>query len=360
MKMRPIRFSKPTISLEKSDYQEIKRVILSGWVSIGINMEKLEAYFKSRFKVKHAIACSCCTQGLIVAMKAAGWRNKRIAVQPFTWPSTIYAIESNIGNTPVFCDINPETWLLDLNSLPANSYDAVLAVDTFGNQANIKTAKPVIYDSAHGFDIKDLGHRGIAEVVSFSFTKVVSAAEGGIILTNDNSLAETARELRRLSCRMEEINAIIALRSLKNYESNQKARIRIIEGYIKRFDFRYSTQRIPLCTNHSVFSILLNTQWERDAIAHALKKSAVEFKTYYEPLVTGLKNVDSVYSRILSLPTYPQIASLQDKICAVINTAVKGALLSKKVKHYSSIAPIPGKRYLKQSGYLDAYLRKQT
>lgn len=354
VKMKPIQFSKPTISLEASDYREINRVIRSGWVSIGVNMEKLEAYFKSRFKVKHAIACSCCTQGLVVAIKAAGWRNKRIAVQPFTWPSTIYAIESNNGNAPVFCDINPETWLLDINSLPANSYDAVLAVDTFGNQANIKTNKPVIYDAAHGFDLKDLGHRGIAEVISFSFTKVVSAAEGGMILTNDNNFAETARELRRLSCRMEEINAIIALRSLKNYEANQKAKMRIIERYIKKFDFSYSTQRIPICTNHSVFSILLNTQRERDAIARALKKAAVEFKTYYEPVVTGLKNVDSVYSRIISLPIYPQIVSVQDKICTVINTAAKRAL------QYSSATPTPGKRYLKQSGYLDAYLRKQA
>lgn len=358
--MKPIQFSKPTISLEESDYREINRIIRSGWVSIGVNMEKLEAYFRNRFKVKHAIACSCCTQGLIVAIKAAGWRNKRIAVQPFTWPSTIYAIESNIGNTPVFCDINPETWLLDLSSLPANSYDGVLAVDTFGNQANIKTNKPVIYDAAHGFDVKNLGHRGIAEVISFSFTKIVSAGEGGIILTNDNSLAETARELRRLSCRMEEINAIIALRSIENYERNQKAKIRTIEGYIKRFDFSYSTQRIPVCTNHSVFSILLNTQRERDAIANALKKAGVEFKIYYEPLVTGLKNVDSVYSRIISLPTYSQIASLQDKICAVINTAVKRTLLSKKAIHYPGIVPAPGKMYLKQSGYLDTYLRKQA
>ncbi len=358
--MTPIQFNKPTISLEKSDYKEIQNIINSGWVSIGVNVEKLEAEFKSRFKVKHAIACSSCTQGLVVVMKAAGWRNKSIAVQPFTWPSTIYAIESNIGNVPVFCDIDPESWLVDIGSLPTNTYDAVLAVDTFGNQADIKTNKPVIYDAAHGFDLKDLGHRGIAEVVSFSFTKVVSASEGGMILTNNNRIAETARELRRLSCRMPEINAVIALRSLKNYEKNQEAKMQIIEGYLKRFDFNYHTQQIPTCTNHSVFSILLDSPNERDAIAHALKKSGVEFKTYYEPMITGLKNVDLVYSRILSLPVYPQIADVLDKICAIINTAAKNTCLAQKIKHYSSSVPTPGKRYLKQSGYLNTYLRRQS
>ncbi|MEI6213329.1 MAG: DegT/DnrJ/EryC1/StrS family aminotransferase [Desulfuromonadales bacterium] len=357
--MESIQFSKPTISLEKSDYTEIHKIINSGWVSIGVNVERLEAEFRSRYKVKHAIACSSCTQGLVVVMKAAGWRNKKVAVQPFTWPSTVYAIESNIGNVPVFCDIDPETWLIDINNLPVKAYDAVLAVDTFGNQAEIKTNKPVIYDSAHGFDLKDLGHRGIAEVISFSFTKVVSASEGGMILTNDNRLAETASELRRLSCRMPEINAVIALRSLKNYEKNQEAKIKIIDRYLKSFEFKFNTQRIQSCTNYSVFSILLDTPDERDAIAHALKKSGVEFKTYYDPLVSGLKNIDSVYSRILSLPVYPQIADVQDKICDIINAAAKSASIAQKIRHYSSSVPTPGKRYLKKSGYLDTYLRKQ-
>lgn len=358
--MKPVQFSKPTITLEKSDYREIDQVIRSGWVSIGANMEKLEAYFRKRFGVEHAIACSCCTQGLIVAMKAAGWRNKKIAVQSFTWPSTIYAIESNIGNTPVFCDIDPHTWLADLSSLPDNSYDTVLAVDTFGNQANVKTSKPIIYDAAHGFDVKELGHRGLAEVISFSFTKVVSAAEGGMILTNDDNLAETARELRRLSCRMEEINAIIALRSLKNYKKNQKAKLETIERYLAALDFSYAVQRVPISTNHSVFAILLDTQRERDAIAYALTNAAVEFKTYYEPLVTGLKHTDSVYSRMIALPVHPHMASQQGKICKVINKAVKLSLQSKRTRPYASGTSTPGKSYLKQSGYLNAYLRKQA
>jgi hypothetical protein len=109
-----------------------------------------------------------------------------------------------------------------------------------------------------------------------------------------------------------------------------------------------------------VFSILLDTPGERDAIAYALKKSGVEFKIYYESMGSGLKNIDSVYSRILSLPSYPQIAAVQDKICDVINSAVENARLVKKVKHYSSLVSTPGKRYLKKSGYLDAYLRKQA
>lgn len=350
--MEFIRFSKPMISLEEEDYERIKEVINSGWVSIGKYVEELENEFKKRFGVKHAIACSSCTQGLIIALKACGWRNKRIVVPAFTWPSTIYALESNIGNKPVFCNIDPKTWLIDINNLDENSYDAVLAVDTFGNQANINTTKPVIYDAAHSFNLKELGHRGIAEVVSFSFTKVVSASEGGIILSNDDGIAKTACELRRLSSRMGEINAVIGIRSIKNYEKNQEQKLKIIQKYKNSFDFNYTLQSIPECTNYSVFSILLDSTQSRDAIAKTFKENNIEVKIYYEPLVEGLPNTDWVYSHIISLPIYPDIASKQEYLCRLINESVKESYLTPGVS-------VPGKTYLNESGYLKTYLRQE-
>lgn len=357
--MRLIQFSKPSIELMWKDYHKVKGIINSGWVCIGKYVEELENKFKKRFKVKHAIACSNCTQGLIIALKSAGWRNKRIAVPPFTWPSTIFALESNIGNTPVFCDIDPSTWIINLKNINSDSYDAVLAVDTFGNQARIATNKPVIYDAAHGFDLQDLGHRGLAEVVSFSFTKVVSASEGGMILTNDSDLANTAYELRRLASRMEEINAVIALRSLSNYARNQKAKLDIMKKYLKSFKFKYAVQKIPINTNHSVFSILLPNMEQRNAIANALKKNGIEFKIYYEPLVEGLPNVDMIYSRIISLPTYPAIGKYQPHICKIINESIEKTSFDYKDDILQHKTVTPGKRYLRESGYLNTYLRKE-
>lgn len=358
--MEYTQFSKPTISLDEEDYLKIKEIFGSGWVSIGKYVDELENEFKKRFKVKHAIACSCCTQGLIIALKAAGWRNKRVAVPAFTWPSTIFAIESNIGNTPVFCDIDPKTWVMDLSSLDENSYDAVLAVDTFGNQVNLETDKPLIIDAAHGYNLDKLGHRGIAEVVSFSFTKIVTASEGGMILTNYDEIAKTAYELRRLASRMEEVNALIALSSMKKYDLFYEAKLKIIETYMKSFNFNFTIQHVPESTNHSVFSILLNNSYVRDAIANALRGSNIEIKTYYEPLVEGLVNTDQVFSRIISLPTYPDIASKQEFICGLINESAKKS--SEKYKNDTAYAghPLPGKTYLIESGYLMNYLRRET
>ena len=342
-----IPFSKPTIELSEEDYASIHDVIGSGWVSIGKHVEALEKHFVERFKVKHAIACSCCTQGLIIAIKAAGWCNMRIALPSFTWPSTVFAIESSRGNVPVFCDINPKTWLMDISHLSPDDYDAVVAVDVFGNQASITTNRPIIYDAAHGFGMNMLGQRGIVEVVSFSFTKVVSAMEGGMILTNNDNIADIARELRRLSGRMGEINAIVCLRSIKNYEHNQDARLSIIKKYCKQLNFDYTLQEIPIATNHSVFSIMLPNQQMRDAIADAFRKNDIEVKTYYEPLVRGLPNTDSVFARIISLPTYPAIKEHVKEICHIANNAVADSM-NKYVQ---------GKRYLLQSGYIAEFFQ---
>jgi len=343
-----ISFSKPTIELNKEDYVAIGEVIESGWVSIGKHVEALEQYFIKRFKVKYAIACSCATQGLTIAMKAAGWRKKRVAVPSFTWPSTVYAIESSGGNIPVFCDINSKTWLMDISYLSPDSYDAVVAVDIFGNQARINTDREIIYDAAHGFGMDMLGKRGIAEVVSFSFTKVVSAMEGGMILTNHNDIADVAKELRRLSGRMEEINAIVCLRSLKNYNRNQNAKLDIIEEYRKRLNFGYTIQEVPIDTNHSVFSIMLPNQQMRDTIADAFRKEGIEVKIYYEPLVGGLPNTDSVFARIISLPIYPAVKEHIKEICYIVNNAVVDS-----VDKY-----VQGKRYLFKSGYLTEILQR--
>ncbi|MFH1601774.1 MAG: DegT/DnrJ/EryC1/StrS family aminotransferase [Candidatus Shapirobacteria bacterium] len=341
-----IQFSKPMIELTEADYSAIRKVIDSGWVSIGKYMEKLEQYFIENYKVKHAIACSSCTQGLIIAMKAAGWRKKRIALPSFTWPSTVFAAESS-GNIPIFCDIDPETWLIDLSLLSPKNYDAVVAVDVFGNQAQVKTDKPVIYDAAHGFGLKMLGKRGLAEVVSFSFTKVVTAMDGGMILTDDDEVADIAKELRRLSSRMGEINAVVCLRSLKNYKRNQELKLENIQKYCELLSFEYTIQKIPVVTNHSVFSIVLPNQQMRDAIIKAFEENDIEVKAYYEPLVGGLPNTDSVFARIISFPIYPAVKDHIAKICDIANNAVAGT-----VDKY-----VQGKRYLVKSKYLTGYIQ---
>jgi len=341
-----MQFSKPNIKLSKKDYDRIKGVISSGWVSIGEYVQKLEFKFREKFNVRHAIACSSATQGLIIAMKAAGWRNKRIAVPSFTWPSTIYAIESNIGNKPVFCDVNRKTWLIE----PKGDYDCIMSVDTFGSESCITSDKmestdDIICDAAHSFGINNLGQRYLAEVVSLSFSKMVSASEGGVILTNNDNLADCAYELRRLSARMEEINAIIALKSFHDFDINQKMMTGHIAHYKRSLEFPFEEQTILFSTNNSNFPILVEPSI-RESIVSALVENDIEYKIYYEPLVSGLKNTDDIYSRIISFPLYSGLDSKDiKKVCLIANEA--------------ALKSTPGVKYLR-SDYLKEYIENEN
>jgi len=311
------RFHKPKIILKKGDWARIKKITESGWVANGKYVGELENEFKKLFKNKYAIACSSCTQGLIIALKAAGFKNKKIALPSFTWPSTLYAIECS-GNIPVFCDIHKETWLPIFNK----KCDVLMGVDIFGNQLEIKTNKPLIIDAAHSFGLKKLGQRGLIEVVSLSFTKIVTAMQGGMILTNSKQIYEKAVKLRDLSAKMCEINALIGLNSLKNYSQRLSEIEKAIQLYRNNIKIPFREQKIVSDSNHSVYAIVLESKQVRDKIANLFTKNNIEVKIYYEPLVKGLPNTDWLFSRIIALPTYKEIIPQIPKICHLINKAI--------------------------------------
>lgn len=326
-----ITYGHPNISVNDDLMKKIEEVLRSGWVSIGKYMGQLENHFREMCHVKHAIACSCATTGLIIAIKAAGWKNERVALPAFTWPSTLYALECN-GNEPLFMDIDKETWLSE--PFLDEPCKRMIAVDTFGSEWTTKEpykTDRVIIDAAHSYSNPNLGKRGLAEVVSLSFTKNVTATEGGMILTNDDKLAETAMELRRLSGRMEEINACIALESIKQYDDNDD--FKQINYYEKHICIPHKKQLCKGYSSLSVYSILFEDRITRDAVRVALAKNGCETKVYYDPLVSELLNTDYVYDRILSLPIHEGVKEVQDQIIEIINTAGRSART-------------PGKEYL--------------
>jgi dTDP-4-amino-4,6-dideoxygalactose transaminase len=328
-----VLFGNPMLRVDGELTRTIDAILKSGWVSIGEYVEALEEHFRKLTGVKHAIGTNSATTGLIIAVKAAGWENQTVALPAFTWPSTLYAVKCN-GNTPVFWDIDNDTWLAQsCDSKPA---EKAIVVDTFGSEFPIqqsKNHKSLIIDAAHGYGLPNLGKRGIAEVVSLSFTEVVTGMEGGMILADDDTLAETATELRRLSGRMGEINAAIALKSAMGYDPNPTQFA--VNHYKKHITVPYKCQESVTDTNNSVFSLLFKDSNVRDTIRIALEKYGVETKVYYDPLISGLPNTDDIYRRILSLPTHSEAIEHQDKIIEIINGAGRAA-------------GTPGKRFLTQ------------
>jgi len=312
-----IPYVKPGINLGVNSSINVHEIIRSGKFCLGDYTNKLEEVIKLKYNVKYAVACCNATNGLIIAFKAAGIKNMRVGIPSFTWPSTLYALECN-NNVPVFFDIDKDSWTIDVNS--NDEYvDAYIAVDTFGNPANIVTEKPIIYDAAHSFGTYNIGNRGIVEVLSFSFTKPITGMQGGMILTNDENVHEEAKELVRLSAKICEINAFVCLKSKELYVDKLLSAMRIMNLYKELIKIPFKVQEYNMSGNYSTFAILLETTEKRDNIYNELKDIGIETKIYYEPLVKGFKNTDDIYSRILCLPVYVNMISEISKICKIIN-----------------------------------------
>ena len=339
-----IPFSKAEIDLSSKDYKEISSIIKSGRLCKGEYIKALENYFINRYNVKYAKACCNATNGLVISFKATNLYNSCIAIPAFTWPSTLYAIECS-NNIPIWVDINIDTWNMStklpkisdkvymseyykkyIRNITSEKDELVcgcIPVDIFGNMsyADVPSSVVVIYDAAHSFDNTFLGNRGDVEVVSLSFTKPVTAMQGGMILTNNSEIYDKINELVDLSAKMCEVNAFIALKEIEKYPVKKERRLDIINKYRKYIKVPITEQKIEYATNYSTYSILFESNSKRSKIVELFKENGIEQKVYYEPLIYGLENTDNVYSRILSLPTYPSVAKHIKFICNLINKA---------------------------------------
>lgn len=306
-----IPFNKTFNPLRPEEVKEIAD-ILQYHVINGPYTKQLEEYFINTYNVKFAMACANATSGIEFVIDYFSQKSlPTIAAPTFTWWST-WKQSKYMKFIP--CDIDKESWLL--TGVP-NGADLVISVDTFGNMSKVRSAKPVIYDAAHGIGVAALGNRGVAEIVSFSFTKIVNGMQGGMILTNNEDLATFVRTLVRTYAKMTEIEAYMCLRSLDNYMENQNERLSIINYYKQNIKVPFVEQLIPYCTNYSVFAILFENNAIRQKIVNGLVNNGIEPKIYYVPVISGCLIADDIYSRILALPVYHNVE--KETVCEVIN-----------------------------------------
>lgn len=358
-------FTRPTISnfsFLKKKYEEIFR---SGMLTNSKYVEEFENEIKQYLGVKYVIAVNSCTSGLMLILKALDLKGE-IIIPSFTFYATGHAVLWN-NLTPVLVDCDNNTYNISPSAVekaitPKTS--AIIGVHIFGNPADIseleKIAKKhklkLIFDAAHGFGVKykgkPLGRSGDAESFSLSPTKLLTAAEGGIVTTNDEQLARMVRlgrnygdpgnydcELPGLSARMSELHAILGIESLKNLEENAAKRNKLAKIYKKllgRISGIYF-QKIEAdnTSSYKDFSINVNKKifgLSRDQLAQALVAENIMIKKFFYPplhrqnlykkfrnLENKLDNTDNLSENSLSIPLYSHVEIEEvKKICEAI------------------------------------------
>src|SRR5262249_36013732 len=188
---------------------KVNEVIDRGAFVLGPEVRAFEGEFAAYVGSRHAIGVANGTDALIIALRALGvGPGDEVIVPSFTFYASAEVIPL-IGARPVFCDVDPETFLMTAETVKAvltPKTKAVIAVHLFGNVAPIEEIEalgvPVVEDAAQaaGTLLEDGRRPGaLSTIATFSFypSKNLGAfGDGGAITTGDAELAETVRTLR--------------------------------------------------------------------------------------------------------------------------------------------------------------------
>lgn len=308
-----LRYYKPamlTHAEEAPVLQSFKKILWSGRLTSGECGTWLAEEIGEMNGYEYAIPFGQCTHAIFVLarwFKHLGY--KRLWTPAFTWPST-WKPFAWCGYDIRFVDIDKETWL---PVFPKRFLQDTLmaSVDTFGNVIPDSWNRSAWVDSAQSLGAKwdsTEPHR----VVSLSASKIVTSAEGGVLLTQDAVLARFARETGSWFSRMNELEASLGIAYLRKLPGILKKKARIAVEYRRVFP-ELQWQLIPLASNNYIVAALVENR--ETFIRH---RPGVEFRKYYSPAVNeidmipdsfpeNLPNTRYVAERVLSFPSWPDM-----------------------------------------------------
>jgi dTDP-4-amino-4,6-dideoxygalactose transaminase len=203
----PVHVGRPNIPDPEAFLARTRDILERRWLTNnGYYVQELERQLCERLHVRHCIPVCNGTIGLELAIRAAGLTGE-VIVPSFTFIATPHALTWQ-GITPIFCDVDPVSQLLSLESVeraitPRTS--GILAVHLWGQPCFPEDLTALaerhhlhlLFDAAHALDCSHggtmIGNFGTAEIFSFHATKFFHTFEGGAVATNDDAFARSIR-----------------------------------------------------------------------------------------------------------------------------------------------------------------------
>jgi dTDP-4-amino-4,6-dideoxygalactose transaminase/glycosyltransferase involved in cell wall biosynthesis len=342
----------------------LKRAWDKGWITNhGELAVELEDRLKKILNVKHALFVTNGTTALQLAIKALDLKGE-IITTPFTFAATTTSILWEKCK-PVFVDIDPETFTIDTNKIEnaiTKNTQAILAVHVYGYPCNVdaieKIARKhnlkVIYDAAHAFGVKINGKSifqfGDISILSLHATKFIHTVEGGLICTNNDSLAKKIELLRDfglegenivdagINAKNSEFHAAMGLTNLNYISKILNSKKQIISEYKKLFlktsvcSYKY---RQNIDYNYAYFPVVFRTEEELLTVKDELEKENIFVRRYFYPSLNKLPFVEyvpcpiseSIAERVLCLPIYHNLSlKIVRKIAKIVIKALDNSL----------------------------------
>lgn len=305
-------------------------------------VQRFEREVSSYLKSPSMIACTNGTLALQLAIKALGLQGE-IITTPFTFIATISSIMWE-HCTPVFVDIDPDTFNLDASKIEEKitcHTVAIMPVHVFGNTCDIdainivarKHNLKVIYDAAHSFGVRYKGESvfsyGDISVTSFHATKMLNTAEGGGCFTKDRRLEEKMRRIRffgfenhadivedGFNGKMTEVNAAVGIANLMYMDralADRKTKYKVYKELLQSNEnLRFQKIQDDSC-NYSYFPVVFPDEAVVCKIMEGLQAQRVFPRRYFYPSVNTFSHLvpytpmpisEELASRVLCLPLY--------------------------------------------------------
>lgn len=279
-------------------------------------LSKFELHFSQYVHTEYALATSCCTGALHIALAALGiGPGDEVIVPDLTWVATANAV-LYVGATPIFADVEAGSWCLDPNSFEScitPMTKAVIPVHLYGHPCDMdsilriaeKHGLYVIEDAAPSIGAEYKGHRigsfGHFAAFSFQGAKLAVTGEGGMLVTSDSELYRKARQIwdqgrqpgtfwiekNGLKYKMSNVQAAIGLAQLERNDSMVEAKRRIFSWYeenLKDLSCVTLNQETPWARSiYWMSSLCLNedSSHTRDELMQKLKERNIDTRPVF-------------------------------------------------------------------------------
>jgi len=344
---------------------EIRSIWDSHWLTnMGEKHQQLEAGLKEYLGCNELALFVNGHLALEMAIEAFNLHGE-IITTPFTFASTTHAIVRR-GCTPVFCDIEPVSYTMDVTKIEALITDrtvAIMPVHVYGNLCDVeeieriakKHSLKVIYDAAHAFGVTKNGVSaacfGDASMFSFHATKVYNTVEGGALCFKDASLKQRVNDLKNFgihgpeevyyvggNAKMNEFCAAMGICNLRHVDSWIEQRRAVVERYRQRLSglpgLRLIKPQPGVKENYAYFPVVFEDyKYTRDEVFARLAEKKIIARKYFYPITNSFDCYKGcpgfepeatpvasyVAERVLCLPLYAGLSLEEcDRICDVI------------------------------------------
>lgn len=344
---------------------EIKDIWDTHWLTnMGSKHQQLEKLLEDYLDCPHVTLFTNGHLALENVLEGLGL-NGEIITTPYTFASTTHAIVRT-GNTPVFCDIDPEDYNIDVSRIEPLITDrtvAILPVHVYGNLCDVdaidKLAKKyslkVIYDAAHAFGVTKNGVSsalfGDVSMFSFHATKVFNTIEGGALCYSDGELERHFNDLKNFgihgpesvpyvggNAKMNEFCAAMGICNMRHLAGEIEKRRKAAEYYNSRLTgiegIRLNRPQAGVSSNYAYYPVVFDGyKYTRDEIFEKLGRENIIARKYFYPITNsfecykGMPGFDPdstpvakhIGESVLTLPLYADLAMEDiDRICDII------------------------------------------